>query len=342
MNQVDALVDGFNAQPPRFDLCIETDETGNQTYGIRYNTSADRYFERAIDTYGTDQSVVEKDYLTDEFSLTVGPGAIFPGEWPSGEPFPDMFNFTPNALKGLDTAVKDLGVGVDGPETSNDTPDYDAELAEGDLDLVMARSPMEQFEAMQSAAIDAWRGKLGNGADRREALQQMGFSDEECQRIQAMVDRGPEWCVTATPEAYDAEFRSPDGKTLAERDAEFRVAQAEAASRLMTYEGAEDLMARYNADVGEDGVGITEDQAAAVYDRAAHVLDEAYASGNTPTDTPTEELEESMGNLADYISANPDAEFQGGVDEATGDVMWVHEQDPVYEEPENGGPEFGD
>lgn len=346
VSQVDTLAEGLNSG--RFELCATVDENGNETFGIRYNEAADRYFERATETYldNNVDSIVTRDPYTDEYSLAGGPGTMLPGGLPAGEELSHApFNLTVNGLKGLDAACKEVGVSA--PQVYNDGTDYDAKLAENDLDLVMAQSPMERFDTMLAATAEVWGGKYGNGAPRMQALQDAGFTAEEAERIQQMVNLGPDWYKTATAEDYDKAFSAMDGGvTLAEQDASFRTAQAEAASRLMTYEGADDLLARFNAGAGEDSPTITEEQAAAVYDRAAHVLDSAYADGVGPAEVSSVEHGESMKNLADYIADNPEAGFSAGISEDGKTPVWLDQQDPNYDNDgkgdENDGYQPGD
>ena len=213
----------------------------------------------------------------------------------------------------------------DSKEIAEPDTDYDAEFGEDDIALMMEQSPMEKFEAMRDAAQAVWAGELGNGQARVDALTEMGFDEESRKRIQAMVDRGDKWCQQVTPESYDKAFPSSEG-TLEQREATFRSEQADAASRLMTYEGYGDMMAAYNAGV-EEGMGITEEQAAEIYDKAAHVLDETWGSRD-PDSISAEESDESMKNLAGYISANPDAEFESFVSDE-GKVMQVAGEDTL-------------
>lgn len=51
----------------------------------------------------------------------------------------------------------------------------------------------EKLEAVQKAVSDIWSGELGNGADRKEALEDMGFDYET---IQKLVNKGKDYTVT--------------------------------------------------------------------------------------------------------------------------------------------------
>ena len=185
--------------------------------------------------------------------------------------------------------------------------DYGAELI--DLSALTEPSPQEQFEAMRDLAGECWAGTYGNGEDRIKAIMDMGYSYEDYQTIQSMVNMGPEWDGTA--ESWEKENPSADGRTLAEREADFQAARSEAAFQMMTYEGSEDFMAAYNASVGEGGQ-ITAEQAEDLYGRAAQAMAGSYGEDGELHEGVGETLAagglaEAVSNLAEYADEHPDA-----------------------------------
>ena len=355
MQQLETLKENVNNG--RVEICVAQDEAGNDIYDIRYNRQSDRDFDRRITALdgmlengegitvgginpntlplikfdGKDQTFNPEFILYD--NTAQDPNIMIWREKLEINPESLPIHFDDSLIVDMNVAIGQVGLEDDLTKTDEKDKgadekmpgiDYDAPIDANDLAIVTQKSPMEQFEDMRSAAEAIWNGELGNGQERRDMLEQMGFSSEDMTRIQDMVNQGQEWCKSATAADYDAAFPSSDGTTLAERDAAFRVEQASAASRLMTYEGAADLMASYNEIAGE-GEAITEDVAAGIYNSAAHVLDQAEQDMIMPADRSEDEVEEAGANLADYISTHSDAEFNGSVDQNTGEVMWLHD-----------------
>lgn len=189
------------------------------------------------------------------------------------------------------------------------TQDYDYGAGLIDLSVLAQPSPQEQFEAMRDLAGECWAGTYGNGEDRVKAIMALGYSYEDYQTIQSMVNMGREW--DGTVESWEKEYPSADGTTLAERESEFQAARSEAAVQMMTYEGSEDFLAAYNASAGPDGQ-ITAEQAEELYGKAAQAMSGAYGEdGGLPEgvgDTLEEGgLAEAVSNLAEYADEHPEA-----------------------------------
>ena len=246
--------------------------------------------------------------------------------------FISALNGDPSFSEALHDAVSGLEPQEPAPQVDSGgiSEDYDADLTGTDLSVLTKKSPEEQFESMRSAAVACWRGDYGNGQDRVDALLAAGFTDDERKQIQSMVNIGPEWCQTATPEDFDSKFPSEDGTTMAEREAAFQAERAAAAAAVMTYENSSDFMAAVNAAGGQ----LTEEDAAGLYGSAARVFDQAYAEGGSVLEEAAAGMEDgglsaAVSNLADYAGEHEGEGFA---------IETAAEAEP---EPENDGPEIG-
>lgn len=206
------------------------------------------------------------------------------------------------------------------PVPEGPAEDYDASVEDIDRSILTQQSPIERFEAMRDAAVDVWAGTYGNGQSRVNALQEAGFSPDECKRIQEMVDHGREWCASLDMDKYDQTFPSPDGKTLADQETEFRSAQLESAGNMMTYENAEEYRAAYNEGLEDGEQQMTAKEAEDAYGAAYNVLQEA--GGVSLADAAAKADAEA--NMERYEASHPDPEPEG--------------ENPGPEDP---GPDFG-
>lgn len=151
--------------------------------------------------------------------------------------------------------------------------DYDADFTLEDVEILGQKSPSELADEKLALAQRMWRGDFGNGTETRiAAFEEMGLSEADYREIQDITNMGYEWVMNATPEDYNNAF-NPGSPSLEEQDAAFRQAQAEAAARIMTYEGAEDLSDNYQALVDaynaqHEGNEIEAGDAAEIYDNA--------------------------------------------------------------------------
>lgn len=192
------------------------------------------------------------------------------------------------------------------PDINSDVLDHDAEMTAEDIALLQQKDPMLRYKDLQEAAVTVWRGGVyGSGDTRKERLAEAGFSPDEIDRIQDMVNHGPAFCQQMTPEKYDELYAEQDGGTLAERSQEFSARQLEAADKMLTYEGGGDFMAAHN---GQEGVeDITREQADELYANAA---DAARRLIDDEADGPGLQQEGAADNLASYIAAGGEAAFE--------------------------------
>lgn len=314
-----AKADSFMGQIDRFETGLangrlsvvqEDNENGNPVYSVRSN----RFLELTDEQRERLQEKFEAYQNTDGQAAGLvhritapAIGAIMGGDVSlmlSGE-FNGILNESMTEINDAEEAAEKEN---DGNEThhSDYGQDYDADLSGVDIAILDEQSPVEKFESMRDMANELWMGGP-TGDDRVKYLEAQGFDQDDRIRIQEMINQGQEWCMNATPDMYDEAFPSEPGQSLVERESAFQLERADAAAKIMTHEGADDFMQAYNG-LADGPAGIDADEASEAYDKAAHALDEAIASG-AADGIDEADMAEGSARLADYVAENPDAGF---------------------------------
>lgn len=328
MAKLDALEEG--AMSGRLYINVTTDADGKATYGISYPDDRTEKPEfpdgiRILDGTSVrpgDPSFLAQagdimptlgDRITGAFTLPDNDAERARNEF--GDDFLADLNSAVNTYRDPDYEAGPKQAQDEGPSTYEDGDpaiDFDASLSGVDVGILTRQSPEEQLRELQGVAIDIWAGKLGNGEERRAALEEMGYDEEARSMIVNMVNQGQEWCESAGTAEFDRLFPDPGGASLADREAEFQASRSAAAAAVMTYEDPHDFLVAWEVVNGTalTGEDMSAEQATELYDRAAHVLDDgglaAYAASEG-MDQKT--LDESGGNLMSYVAENPDAGF---------------------------------
>lgn len=146
--------------------------------------------------------------------------------------------------------------------------DYDhVTLSNDDLKMIMDGGPDGRYEKMKDTAVDIWMGKYGNGAARKEALAEAGFSDDEIKDLGRMVDATQGNMYGMTKELYDSLFSERDGSLADQRESYGKLV-----SDVMTFEGPGDLFAKLGEyrDVFKGDAGL--EAATQIYMNSAEYL----------------------------------------------------------------------
>lgn len=368
MSKLDALEDGVMSG--RIYINVTTDENGCSTYGISYPDDRTEQPASVVDLSGVkiQQPVSERDpslaiWYNPEIegmakgaqrgaaiggmpavdTITLPPNDAERAKSEFGDDFLADLNDVVNKERDPDyepdgPGVHDGGFGSEPEEPGKDGPDFDMDLSGVKIELLSQQSPEERMRELQCVANDIWDGKLGNGEERRAALEEMGYGEEDRAMIASMVNQGQEWCETAGVSDFDELFPDPSGISLADREAEFQAGRSEAAVAVMTYESPYEFLTAWEAANGTalTGEDMSVEQAAELYDRAAHVLDEQDASLHGADGLDQQALEEGRGNLMSYVSENPDAGFHAQAEEPAAEPEPTAEPDA----PEAAGDEY--